>query len=269
MAVPARPIAGRRRRRAARRPGRRRARRCACAGVNLAIVTLASAVAVEHLVFKNPSRQRPARRRAGRPADWSSAQGSARTTPGSDRRRQAPQPAVRRCFCLVVAVVLVLVVANLRRSTTGRQMLAVRSNERAAAAAGVSVARHQAARVRRCGVHRRARRRGLGLPLRRRSPPDVRQPRIAQLPRLRLPRRHLQRDRGDRRRHARRRAGCCGRSLRSTVVRRRPPTSRSLLGGLGLIVAAVVHPEGVAGAAARASSAPARRAGRRRRRRRR
>ena len=43
-------------------------------------------------------------------------------------------------FCLVAAVVLCYAVANLRRSTTGRQMLAVRSNERAAAAAGVSVA---------------------------------------------------------------------------------------------------------------------------------
>ncbi len=43
-------------------------------------------------------------------------------------------------FCLIFAVVLCYTVANLRRSTTGRQMLAVRSNERAAAAAGVSVA---------------------------------------------------------------------------------------------------------------------------------
>jgi branched-chain amino acid transport system permease protein len=43
-------------------------------------------------------------------------------------------------FCLVVVVLLCYGVANLRRSTTGRQMLALRSNERAAAAAGVSIA---------------------------------------------------------------------------------------------------------------------------------
>jgi branched-chain amino acid transport system permease protein len=37
--------------------------------------------------------------------------------------------------------VLALAVANLRRSATGRRLLAIRSNERAAAAAGISVAR--------------------------------------------------------------------------------------------------------------------------------
>ena len=42
-------------------------------------------------------------------------------------------------FCLVVVVVLALVVVNVRRSVTGRQMLAVRSNERAAAAVGINV----------------------------------------------------------------------------------------------------------------------------------
>jgi branched-chain amino acid transport system permease protein len=43
--------------------------------------------------------------------------------------------------CLVVVVLLVLGVVNIRRSRVGRHMLAVRSNERAAAAAGVSVSR--------------------------------------------------------------------------------------------------------------------------------
>ena len=42
-------------------------------------------------------------------------------------------------FCVVVVMVLVLAVVNIRRSRIGRHMLAVRSNERAAAAAGVSV----------------------------------------------------------------------------------------------------------------------------------
>jgi branched-chain amino acid transport system permease protein len=43
-------------------------------------------------------------------------------------------------FVLVVVAVLCYLVANLRRSTAGRQMLAMRANERAAAAAGVNVA---------------------------------------------------------------------------------------------------------------------------------
>jgi ABC-type branched-subunit amino acid transport system permease subunit len=38
-----------------------------------------------------------------------------------------------------VLVIVVVIVSNLRRSSTGRKMLAVRSNERAAGAAGVSV----------------------------------------------------------------------------------------------------------------------------------
>ena len=41
---------------------------------------------------------------------------------------------------VVVVVVLCLFVANLRRSSLGQKMLAVRSNERAAAAAGINVA---------------------------------------------------------------------------------------------------------------------------------
>ena len=42
---------------------------------------------------------------------------------------------------LVVVIALCLLVANLRRSVLGQQMLAVRANERAAAAAGINVAR--------------------------------------------------------------------------------------------------------------------------------
>jgi len=44
-------------------------------------------------------------------------------------------------FVLIITALMCLAVANLRRSTTGRRMLAVRSNEAAAAAAGVHVAR--------------------------------------------------------------------------------------------------------------------------------
>jgi branched-chain amino acid transport system permease protein len=105
-------------------------------GVNLAVVTLAAAVAIENFVFKNPS--------------WSGGDQGARVPPprflglgfgpndpGSlDDKLPNPWFGV---FCLVVVVFLAVLVVNLRRSATGRRMLAVRANERAAAAAGVSV----------------------------------------------------------------------------------------------------------------------------------
>src|SRR6202034_4749024 len=44
-------------------------------------------------------------------------------------------------LCLVVLTLVALGVANLRRSRLGAQMLAVRANERSAAANGINVAR--------------------------------------------------------------------------------------------------------------------------------
>ena len=41
--------------------------------------------------------------------------------------------------CLIALVLVGLLVANLRRSRTGRRLIAVRTNERAAASLGVSV----------------------------------------------------------------------------------------------------------------------------------
>ena len=49
--------------------------------------------------------------------------------------------AVFGILCLVTLGIVVILVANLRRGTTGRRWLAVRSNQRAAAAAGVDVTR--------------------------------------------------------------------------------------------------------------------------------
>ncbi|MFC4945800.1 ABC transporter permease [Pseudonocardia sp. GCM10023141] len=49
-------------------------------------------------------------------------------------------PARYAVFCLIVATLLVVLVRNLRRSPAGLRMLAVRSNERAAAVAGIDVA---------------------------------------------------------------------------------------------------------------------------------
>jgi branched-chain amino acid transport system permease protein len=101
-------------------------------GVQLAVVTLAAGVAIEQLVFQNP-----------------------RLTAASgnlipDARIFGVDLAVRRgaelarwqfgALVLVVLTLAVLAVANLGRSGTGRALLAVRSNERAAASVGVDVA---------------------------------------------------------------------------------------------------------------------------------
>jgi branched-chain amino acid transport system permease protein len=101
-------------------------------GVQLAVVTLAAGVAIEQLVFQNP-------RLTG---------ASGNLIP--DARILGVDLAVRRgaelarwqfgALVLVVLTVAALAVANLGRSGTGRALLAVRSNERAAASIGVDVA---------------------------------------------------------------------------------------------------------------------------------
>jgi len=103
-------------------------------GLNLAIITLGAAVAIQELLFK---------------WDW---------FVGSVDATKIPEPAVgpidltiraagdaypRIAFglmCIVVLGACGLAVANLRRGTTGLSWLAVRANEQAAAAAGVNVA---------------------------------------------------------------------------------------------------------------------------------
>lgn len=104
-------------------------------GGTLTIATLAAAVAIEELVFK---------------WDWFTGglAGASVEPPslfGLDLRISAVGSAFpRRSFGLFVLVVLAMAmfaVINLRRSRTGRRWLAVRSNERAAAAAGLSVER--------------------------------------------------------------------------------------------------------------------------------
>ena len=56
-----------------------------------------------------------------------------------DRGRRLQPPARWAVVCLVCFVLALLVVANLRRSRTGRRLIAVRTNERAAASLGISV----------------------------------------------------------------------------------------------------------------------------------
>ena len=105
-------------------------------GVSLAVVTLAAGVATEALVFRNPSYT-------------GGLEGSVVPQPrlfgldlGIRGRHPGQYPRVGfALLVLAVLAVLAVAVANLRRSTTGRRMLAVRANERAAAAAGVDTAR--------------------------------------------------------------------------------------------------------------------------------
>ncbi|HET6665626.1 MAG TPA: ABC transporter permease [Acidimicrobiales bacterium] len=102
-------------------------------GVQLAVVTLASAVAVQELVFENP-------RLAGRAGNMipdPSVAGLDLGVRQADDLARAPFG----LFVLAVLTLAALAVSNLARSATGRRLLAVRSNERAAAAAGVDVAR--------------------------------------------------------------------------------------------------------------------------------
>lgn len=98
-------------------------------GVNLAVVTLGAAIALERMVFNNPAVTR-------------GTQGSAVPHGASlfgvdlDGRTQ---PARYGVVVLVFLMVCVALIANLRRSVSGRRMLAVRADETAAAASGISV----------------------------------------------------------------------------------------------------------------------------------
>jgi branched-chain amino acid transport system permease protein len=115
-------------------------------GVSLAIVTLAFGLAMDRFVFDNPTINGGLEgARVDRPSlinQASTATHSLGPFTIGDGKQPNPLTAV---FCMAIAFVLCYAAANLRRSTSGRQMLALRSNERAAAATGVDVARTKAA----------------------------------------------------------------------------------------------------------------------------
>jgi branched-chain amino acid transport system permease protein len=112
-------------------------------GVNLAVVTFAAAVAIEELVFKN--------------AKFAGELGALEVKPptifgqrvgpnnqtlaifGAQGHDKNPPNVWFGVFCLVFVVIFALLMVNVRRSATGRRFLSVRSNERAAASAGVNV----------------------------------------------------------------------------------------------------------------------------------
>ncbi len=108
-------------------------------GVNLAVVTLAAAVTLEEMAFKNSAISGGS---AGALVPSPSVFG-VRFGPtdsflfGDDK---IPTAGFGLVLLLIVLIMCVLV-ANVLRGATGRRFLAVRSNERAAAAAGIDVGR--------------------------------------------------------------------------------------------------------------------------------
>ena len=100
-------------------------------GAQLAIVTVAAALAIERFVFNNYSLTPP----SGNPiADPTIFGLNVAVRQGSDLSRMAFSIMV-----LAVATLVVLAFVRLASGTTGRMLLAVRANERAAASAGIDV----------------------------------------------------------------------------------------------------------------------------------
>jgi branched-chain amino acid transport system permease protein len=106
-------------------------------GVSLVVVTLAAAVALEQFGFLN---ERWGGQATGSPVTQPEIGGLDLSPDASFRGLddKIPSP-VFGLLVLVAAILLGLLVANTRRSSLGLRMLAVRSNERAAAAAGINV----------------------------------------------------------------------------------------------------------------------------------
>jgi ABC-type branched-subunit amino acid transport system ATPase component/branched-subunit amino acid ABC-type transport system permease component len=98
-------------------------------GINLAIVTLGLGTAIELMLFNN--------------TDYTGGVGGTQvpfpTLFGWDIN-SIIYPVRWGIFNMVVFVLIAIMVANLRRSATGRRLIAVRTNERAAAALGIRVA---------------------------------------------------------------------------------------------------------------------------------
>ncbi len=103
-------------------------------GVNLAIITFAFAVAMDAFLFQNPGVNGGF---AGAPIKVPTGINPVKTAVIGNGSGANVWFGI---FCLAVVTVLGAAVVNLRRSATGRRLLATRSNERAAAAAGVDVA---------------------------------------------------------------------------------------------------------------------------------
>ncbi|HTX08706.1 MAG TPA: branched-chain amino acid ABC transporter permease/ATP-binding protein [Solirubrobacteraceae bacterium] len=97
-------------------------------GINLAILTLGLGSAIEVILFDNQNLT-------------GGVAGTIIHSPtiAGFNIDAAPHPARYAYFVLVLLVIVTLAVGNIRRGRTGRRMIAVRTNERAAAALGISV----------------------------------------------------------------------------------------------------------------------------------
>jgi len=106
-------------------------------GVSLAIITLSGAVAIQNFWFNNSNWGEAT---YGSPVPQPSIFGFKLGTDAPFRGLdgQIPSP-VLGFMVLLFTILLCMLVANIRRGKLGRRMLAVRSNERAAAAAGINV----------------------------------------------------------------------------------------------------------------------------------
>jgi branched-chain amino acid transport system permease protein len=108
-------------------------------GVSLAVVTLAGMYAIENFGFGNAAW---GEQNSGSPVNPLHIFGLNLSPSASYRGLDGKVPSpVFGWVVLIVLILLCLLVASIRRSTMGQKMLAVRSNERAAAAAGIDVRR--------------------------------------------------------------------------------------------------------------------------------
>lgn len=106
-------------------------------GVQLAIVTVAAAISLQTLYFENAALTGLT---YGAPANVRPASLFGLDLASTGERGLLDRPSFL-VFCFVVLAGCAVMVSNLRRSATGRRFLAVRANERAAAAAGIAVPR--------------------------------------------------------------------------------------------------------------------------------
>ena len=106
-------------------------------GVSLVVVTLSAAVALEQFGFLNA---RWGGQATGSPVEQPKLGGLDLSPQASFRGLDDKIPSPVFGFLVLAATILLaLLVANTRRASLGQRMLAVRSNERAAAAAGINV----------------------------------------------------------------------------------------------------------------------------------
>ncbi|MGI9596782.1 MAG: ABC transporter permease subunit, partial [Acidimicrobiales bacterium] len=109
-------------------------------GVQLAVVTITAVVAIEEFYFKNETLA-GAGAVSNNPVPRPSVLGW--DVGIQDETNFLPDRWQFAVFALIVVTALGLMTSNLRRGGTGRRFLAIRANERAAAAAGIDVARNK------------------------------------------------------------------------------------------------------------------------------